>query len=224
MGGFTSVQPIPTHGGGFLAGPEPGGGGFARTTYGSAGSKTETGGSLGGSGGGGAYSDLLRRLIEKKLANQDMVKKPNNALRIGKSTNRQRPAHVSRSASEGPARKSPAMEALEARKAADAYEMTRRGAATRPTGLGPGMIPGMAVDPRLLPSSMLPDASGISGSATRVPTGSIASPEYDDDSLYGYSASNPRADALGGLMRQDIGQDSPIDQLTQGRRQWTPPR
>lgn len=46
------------------------------------------------------------------------------------------------------------MEELERLKAFDQYEATLRGAATRPVGLGAQMIPGMAVDERLLPSRL----------------------------------------------------------------------
>jgi hypothetical protein len=53
---------------------------------------------------------------------------------------------------------------LDALKAADAYDLSRRGAATRPTGLGAQMIPGMAVDPNLLPSRMRPQGSSFQGS------------------------------------------------------------
>ncbi len=52
---------------------------------------------------------------------------------------------------------------LSAIKAADAYDLSRRGAATRPTGLGPGMIPGMAADPNLLPGRMRPQGSSFQG-------------------------------------------------------------
>jgi hypothetical protein len=36
---------------------------------------------------------------------------------------------------------------------------SQQGAATRPTGLGAQMIPGMAADPRLLPPDMRPQSS-----------------------------------------------------------------
>jgi hypothetical protein len=44
----------------------------------------------------------------------------------------------------------------------DQYEGSLKGAATRPTGLGAQMIPGMNTDPRLLPSRLLPSNSSFS--------------------------------------------------------------
>lgn len=39
---------------------------------------------------------------------------------------------------------------------------TAQGAATRPVGLGAQMIPGMGIDPHLLPPEMRPDSAGVS--------------------------------------------------------------
>jgi hypothetical protein len=218
-----------TTGGGFLA-PRPtiGGGGFARTAHQPGSSSTVTGG--GGAVGGGGISDLLRRALERKLA---PAPAPRRAV-FGAKAAKSRGAVPRQPGGEGAARKSPAMEALEARQAADAYEMTRRSAARKPISGFNYMGWDQGIE--RLPSSFRPDAAGVAPGATRVPTGSIASPVYDQDSLYGYSASNPRSDALDNLrynstyegpinsQRQNVGQASPIDQLTQGRRQWTPPR
>lgn len=49
-----------------------------------------------------------------------------------------------------------------ARAATGPTEMEWRGAATRPIGQGAQMIPGMAVDPNLLPSQYRPQSAGVS--------------------------------------------------------------
>lgn len=59
-------------------------------------------------------------------------------------------------------------------KAQDQYDMTLRSAAMRPTGLGAQMIPGMAVDPNLLPSRMRPAGSSFQGQMG--PSGAALSP------------------------------------------------
>lgn len=58
-------------------------------------------------------------------------------------------------------------------------EQEWRGAATRPVGLSPGMIPGMMVDPNLLPSALRPQAATMVGQRSRVPTGTVESPDMD---------------------------------------------
>lgn len=92
-----------------------------------------------------------------------------------------------------------------ARAATGPTEQEWEGAATRPVGLSPGMVPGMAVDPRLVPRSMRPQSSSVSyapsvqygarsGAAdndaynaamdadrarTRLPTGDVDAPAMD---------------------------------------------
>jgi hypothetical protein len=127
------------------------------------------------SGGGSDLSALMRRLVERNMG------PPPKRLAFGaKSAKGSRPPLQQKSEAE---RHNRYVDPLEALKAADAYEMTRRAAATRPTGLGPGMIPGMAVDPRLLPSRMLPGGSSFANVAGASPAGLTPSrPELPDES------------------------------------------
>lgn len=62
---------------------------------------------------------------------------------------------------QGPTSERNYVDPLAALKARDQYEATIRAAAMRPTGLGAQMIPGMAVDPHLLPSHMRPASSNF---------------------------------------------------------------
>lgn len=174
---------IPRTGGGFAA---PGGtGGYATTTQGRGSSTTTTGGGPGFGGGGGGYGDLLRKLIERKLAATAPKRRP--AAALGKST--ARPSmQVGPNAERGSSG------------AVDTPWYSQQGAATRPVGLQAGTVPGMGVDPRLLPPSMRAAGSTMVAPDHSVPTGSIASPTFSPDALYGYSAANPRAEALGNMM------------------------
>lgn len=118
----------------------------------------------------GDLSRLLRGLVMRRLAPQERTR----AVGGGNMTS----ARVLR---EG--QHNEYVDPLADQKARDRYEMTRRGAATRPTGLGPGMIPGMAVDPRLLPSSMQPSGSSFANVPGASPAGlSPSRPELEDES------------------------------------------
>ncbi len=94
---------------------------------------------------------------------------------------------------------------LAALKAADAYDLSRRGAATRPTGLGAQMIPGMAVDPNLLPSRMRPQGSTFQGgnepSRASLPP---APPPGAATSNRGYDYADPYSQAM--IQRSAFGQ------------------
>jgi hypothetical protein len=57
----------------------------------------------------------------------------------------------------------------------------------------------------------------VAPGSTRVPTGSIASPVYSPDSLYGYSDANPRSQALANNMGQDVWEN--LGMLPQGQAQ-----
>jgi hypothetical protein len=97
--------------------------------------------------GGSNLSDLFRRLVEKRLAAEEQVLPHNRISLGGKSTNRagyQRQIHTA----DIKRPQGPSWQSLQ-------------GAATRPTGLGPGMIPGMAVDPRLLDPRLRPSGSSF---------------------------------------------------------------
>jgi hypothetical protein len=81
---------------------------------------------------------------------------------------------------------------LEGLKAQDQYEMTLRGAATRPTGLGPGMIPGMAVGPNKLPSRLRPSGSSFQGTPGPSMAGLPPSaPEPPETSHRGFDFADP---------------------------------
>lgn len=81
-------------------------------------------------------------------------------------------------------------------KAQDQYEMSLRGAATRPTGLGAQMIPGMAVDPNLLPSRMRPSGSSFQGAPGPSMAGlSPAPPMAPPASNRGYDFADPYSQA-----------------------------
>lgn len=85
---------------------------------------------------------------------------------------------------------------LSALKAQDQYEMTLRGAATRPTGLGAQMIPGMAVDPNKLPSRLRPQGSSFQGAPGPSMAGlSPSAPPAPPTSNRGYDYADPYSQA-----------------------------
>jgi hypothetical protein len=93
---------------------------------------------------------------------------------------------------------------LAALKAQDQYEATLRGAATRPTGLGPQMLPGMAVDPNLLPSRLRPQGSSFQGTAGPSMAGlSPSAPPPPPTSHRGYDFADPYSQAM--LQRSAFG-------------------
>lgn len=119
--------------------------------------------------GGSPLSDLFRRLVEKRLASEEMVRPGNNSISMGKSTNRanrQRQIHTADIKTPAP----PSWQAIQ-------------GSAMRPTGLGAGMIPGMAVDPRLLDPRLRPSSSSFANLPGDSPAGLGPSrPELPDES------------------------------------------
>jgi hypothetical protein len=127
---------------------------YISSQYGDGDVSTSVGGG-GFSGGGSDVFDLFRRLAERRLALEEAPKK-----NVERLVSRPPTAAVQmRGGGGGEGVRQP--DPLAAQKAADRYEMRQRSAAMRPTGLGAQMIPGMAVDPRLLPSRFQPSGSSL---------------------------------------------------------------
>jgi hypothetical protein len=150
-------------------------------------------------GGDDEVSQMIKELVRRRMNPYNAPS--NNAIQLGGSTNRgnrQRTTGV-----ENQARPDP----LAAIKAQDQYDMTLRGAAMRPTGLTAGMIPGMATDPRLLPSRMQPGSAGFSGGGG--PSPASLQGQYGSGGGSGqYGSGNPQQQA------SNSGYDylSPVDQ------------
>lgn len=110
---------------------------------------------------------------------------------------------------ERPANQKPAyMEELERLKAFDQYEATLRSAATRPVGLGAQMIPGMAVDERLLPSRLRAQ-SAVGGQLFQDAPDSKAAPSPSFASGVG---------SLGGQYNSGAGADTGLNYLPPAER------
>lgn len=111
------------------------------TRYGDGTSQTTTRGLSYGEGGDD-LSALLRGLVMRRYA-----PKP-GASGAGRNTTVAAPQRIMHTGDIRGGDRGPSWQAVQ-------------GSATRPVGLGPGMIPGMGVDPRLLPPGMRPSASGL---------------------------------------------------------------
>lgn len=195
MSSFAPARPEPGTGGPFLAGPAPATPGRASTTY----SPTSVTSKVsGGPGGGGPLEEMLAALIRRKTA--PTSNKAKNVLGVNAGSPTMTMSGASRGVGTRP-------DPLEARKALDAYELTQRGAATRPVGLGPAQTPGMMADPRLLPSSALPEAASFQGPTHSVPQGSISpaqpdAPPQAQPNAASAPAMDPRMMALYEMLRQ----------------------
>jgi hypothetical protein len=163
--GLVSSAPTNGHGGGFLAPPPPPSG--ATTTYGPRSVTSSVSGGAGG--GGGVLEQMLQKLIAKKTADPVQPRRVPFGAHAAKGRGVIREGIGSSRA--GAPRKSAAAEALDARKAADAYEMSRRSAARKPVSGFNYMGYDQGIE--RLPSSFRPEGAGFSGPTHSVPTGSI---------------------------------------------------
>lgn len=147
--------------------------------YGDGGVTTSvSGGGFGGSDG--SLIDLFRRLAEKRLAAESTLK-PQAAAPSFRIARQQAPVTERRfndSAGNAPPR-GPSWQSLQ-------------GAATRPTGLGAQMIPGMAVDQNMLPPSMRHQSSQFQGLPGPSMAGlSPSEPEPEELPNSGYAFMSP---------------------------------
>lgn len=128
----------------------------AETTYYPGGSQTRA--SMGSVAGiDPASMDLLNRVLQKRLQGALAEPSPGAVVRsrspLGASEGFAPAARAHESVRERPGPAQPRVQWDWA---------TLQGAATRPVGLGAQMIPGMGIDPRLLPPEMRPNAAQVS--------------------------------------------------------------
>ena len=93
-----------------------------------------------------------------------------------------------------------------AQKPLDVPWYSDQGAATRPVGMNPGMIPGMAVDTTKLPPWMRPEAAGFVGARSRVPSGTVESPDMDLAAGSAQNTNLPPMDPYERIRRQSLNQ------------------
>ena len=150
-----------------------------------------------------ALRDRLRveaeqRAFENKIRSQQLaMQKRQAAMQEQGYKESRRNADVDRARMGNHAAAPKGPDPLSAMKRMDQYDATVRGAATRPTGLGAQMIPGMAADPNLLPSRLRPSGSSFQGQMG--PSGAGLSPSAEAAkplSNRGYDFADPYSQAL----------------------------
>lgn len=145
-------------------------------------------------GGAGGAGSLLDQFVARRMREFEADRAKTRAAAPAASPFGRRSASTSVQAM------APAREPTRRRIEMDVPWYSAQGAATRPVGLGAQQIPGMAVDPRLLPPHMRPGASGFSGAGAADDDQRKKAAGEDWDRYKGEVAQRRAIDSTGGYM------------------------